>query len=377
MKAAVDRHLTRSADDEPVLGAKGVALVAEAVPWLDGQPFYLVGLVVGEDLELTPRAVFGEHAPILLDRGGWEPRYPGSVNDQVEFFDYRSTLGRVEVTFFGARGSCPCAGESYSRYGGNTASVLVRTGGDELIVLDLGTGLRSLGVAVSSDHPAGGPPVRATALLTHLHFDHILGLPFFGPLRNRDSILEVYGPRQAEGSLADVLCDIVRPPFFPVPLSNLGELRFHELVDGDSFAVGDAKVRARPIPHHGLTLGYRTEADGRSIVYMPDHQQPADGGPIDDAVLDLCEGADVLVHDAQYTEFELTHKRDWGHSTVEFAVDLAIRASVGHLVLFHHDPSHDDEALDAMLERATTMAGSNGLTVSSAREGVTVQPGRS
>ncbi len=290
---------------------------------------------------------------------------------------HAGTVVRVDVTFFGARGSCPCAGENYRRYGGNTSSVLVRTDGGELIVLDLGTGLRSLGVAVSSDHPAGGPPVRATALLTHLHFDHILGLPFYGPLRHADSVFDIYGPRQPEGSLADVLCDIVRPPFFPVPLKTmLANLRIHELGDADNFAIGDAKIRTGWVRHPGATLGYRIEADGRSIAYVPDHQQPNGDGPNEDGVFELCEGVDLLVHDAQYTDFELAHKRDWGHSTVDFTVDLAVRAGVGHLVLFHHDPSHDDEALDAMLERAVTLAAPHDLVVSSAREGETVEPGR-
>jgi phosphoribosyl 1,2-cyclic phosphodiesterase len=287
------------------------------------------------------------------------------------------TLGEVEITFFGARGSCPCAGERYHRYGGNTPSVLVRTGGGELIVLDLGTGLRALGAAVSSDHPAGGPPVRATALLTHLHFDHISGLPFFGPLRHHDSVLDIYGPRQPEGSLAETLDDLVRPPFFPVTLEAVrADLHFHDLSDGDDFAVGDAKVRARLVPHPGTTLGYRIEADGYSIAYVPDHQETGEGSSFDDGVLELCDRADLLVHDAQYTGFELFHKPNWGHSTVDFAVGLAVAARVSHLVLFHHDPSHDDAALDDMLSSAERLADPHGVTVSSAREGTTLKLGR-
>jgi phosphoribosyl 1,2-cyclic phosphodiesterase len=280
----------------------------------------------------------------------------------------------VDITFYGVRGSCPCAGDRYHRYGGNTSSVLVRTGDGELIVLDLGTGLRALGSAVSSDHPAGGPAVRATALLTHLHFDHILGLPFFSPLRNEDSVFDVYGPAQADGSLAEVLGKVVQPPFFPVNLDQiLAAFRFHDVRDGDHFAIGNAKVRVRQVRHPGVTLGYRIEADGKSIAYVPDHQQ-TDGTPAYDAgVLDLCEGVDLLVHDAQYTDVEISHKRDWGHCTVDFAVGLAAAAGVAHLVLFHHDPSHDDRALDDMLQRARGLAAPHGMTVSSALEGNTIE----
>jgi phosphoribosyl 1,2-cyclic phosphodiesterase len=294
----------------------------------------------------------------------------------MELRRVRRYAGRVELTFYGARGSCPCAGEQYRRYGGNTASVLLRTDDDELIVLDLGTGLRALGAAVSSDHPSGGRPVQATALLTHLHFDHILGLPFFGPLRHEDSVFEVYGPSQPDGDLHGVLGEVVRPPFFPVPLKGLlSQLCFHDVADGERFDIGAANVRARVICHPGVTLGYRIEADGQSIAYLPDHQQPRPGEVCDDGALDLCQGVDVLVHDAQYTDFELGHKRDWGHSTVDFAVELASRSRVRHLVLFHHDPSHDDAALDELLERAQKLGAPNGVSVSSAREGETLRLG--
>jgi len=282
----------------------------------------------------------------------------------------------VDVTFYGARGSCPCSGEHYHRYGGSTASVLVRTGGGELIVLDLGTGLRALGAAVSSEYPEGGPPVRATALLTHLHFDHILGLPFFGPLRHHDSVFDIYGPRQEDGVLSEVLGAIVRPPFFPVTLKALlADLRFHDVCDRDHFGIGDAKIRARTVRHPGPTLGYRIEADGCSVAYVPDHQA-SEGPHFDDGVLELCDRADLLVHDAQYTQLELSQKKDWGHSTVEFAVGLAAEAGVGHLVLFHHDPSHDDEMLDEMLKVAERLARPHGITVSSAHEGATIELGR-
>lgn len=278
----------------------------------------------------------------------------------------------MEVTFFGTRGSCPCSGPSYERYGGNTPSVLVSTG-DQLIVLDLGTGLRALGAHVSSDLPAGGPPVQATALLTHLHFDHIIGLPFFGPLRHHDSVFDVYGPRQPKGTMDWALREMLRPPFFPVQLDTfLAELAFHDLNDGDRFAIGDAKVQARAIRHPGATLGYRIDADGRSVAYIPDHQQPCSGELDEDGALELCEGVDLLVHDAQYNDVEITHKPTWGHSTVDYAVEMANQAGVGHLVLFHHDPSHDDAMLDRMLDRAVELAQPTGLTVSSAREGVTV-----
>jgi ribonuclease BN (tRNA processing enzyme) len=281
----------------------------------------------------------------------------------------------VELTFYGTRGSCPCAGEQYSVYGGNTACVGITFETGEPIILDLGTGLRSFGAALDGPDLTTVLPFRASVLLTHLHLDHVVGLPFFAPLRHRDSVLDIYGPRQPEGDLADALSALVQPPFFPIPLADLpGQIHCHDTADED-LAIGSAKVRARSVAHRGPTLGYRIEADGTSVAYIPDHQQPAEHHDLDDGVLELCAGVDLLVHDGQYTEAEQAAKPHWGHSTVDFAVRVAREADVRQLVLFHHDPAHSDAQVDQLLDRARALAG-NRFPVAAARQGERLTPGR-
>ncbi|MGH9083792.1 MAG: MBL fold metallo-hydrolase, partial [Acidimicrobiales bacterium] len=174
----------------------------------------------------------------------------------------------MQVTFYGVRGSCPCAGERYRRTGGNTSCVLVTVEGEPPLILDLGTGLRALGEALRPALRLAGHPLRANALLTHLHFDHILGLPFFGPLHDAGAQLAVYGPRQQGADLHETLHGAVRPPFFPVPMSELGgDVALHEVGD-DDFVLGACEVRARRVPHPGDTLGYRVEARGQVLAYL-------------------------------------------------------------------------------------------------------------
>lgn len=283
----------------------------------------------------------------------------------------------VQATFYGVRGSCPCAGERYRRTGGNTSCVLLTVDGEPPLILDLGTGLRALGDVLGRDLRAAGRPLLANALLTHLHFDHILGLPFFGPLHDPGARLDVHGPRQPAGGLHEVLHGAVRPPFFPVQMSELGgEVVVHEVGD-DDFAVGGVKVRARRVPHPGDTLGYRVEADGQVLAYLPDHQAPLDRRSVADAVLELCDGADALVHDGQYTEDEFTGKCDWGHSTVAYAMRVAAEAKVKRLLLFHHDPSHDDRQLERLVSAARRLPEAREVgRVSLAREGMTVDLAR-
>jgi ribonuclease BN (tRNA processing enzyme) len=281
----------------------------------------------------------------------------------------------VELTFFGTRGSCPCAGDQYRVYGGNTSCVGVTVDGGEPIILDLGTGLRALGATLYGPDAGNKPPLRASVLLTHLHLDHVVGLPFFAPLQHPDTVLDVYGPQQPAGDLGDALSSLVQPPFFPIPLALLpGQIRCHDTSDED-LAIGAAKVRARSIAHRGPTLGFRIEADGASVAYIPDHQQPVDETHLDDGVLELCADVDVLIHDGQYSEAEQAAKPHWGHSTVAFAVRIAREAGARQLVLFHHDPSHDDAAVDRLLGRARELAG-NRVPVSAARQGDRLTPGR-
>ncbi len=258
------------------------------------------------------------------------------------------------VRFHGVRGSTPCEGPRFARYGGKTSCVELVVPGEHPILLDLGTGLKSFG----EDLPGAG--YHADVLLTHLHWDHVQGLPFFRPLHRGAIGLDVHGPRQRDGALADVFARFMGPPFFPITAGELEALvAFHDLGD-DDFALGDAKVRSRFVRHNGRTLGFRVEQAGASVAYVPDHgpgcvpDDPDDFVP--DAVLELCDGADLLVHDAQYFPEEFESHRLWGHSTVDYAVQVAAEAGAKRLVLFHHDPFHGDREVDRVLERARDLA---------------------
>ena len=273
----------------------------------------------------------------------------------------------MKLSFHGVRGSCPSVSRTTARYGGNTASVLVEAPGQPPLLLDLGTGVATLGREWPEEQPFSG-----AALVTHLHFDHVLGLPFFEPVNQPSAHLEIYGPGQPGSSVADALATLVRPPYFPLQLHDLrGRLSFVDL-SNDSFSIGGIQVVSRLIPHLGPTLGYRVECGGKVLAYLSDHQAPPDLEGVADSVLELCEGVDVLVHDAQYTRSEFLAKPDWGHSTADYAVRVAAKAGARQLCLFHHDPSHTDEELDRMLESVRPAAEAAGVAVVSAAEGLTI-----
>lgn len=274
----------------------------------------------------------------------------------------------LRITFYGVRGSCPCPSEANRRYGGNTACVGVQAGDGDPIILDLGTGLRTLGL----DHGADRD-FRGAALITHMHWDHVQGLPFFPPIHRPGSCLDIFGPRQEDGPLGEVFSGLMRPPYFPVQYSELnGEISFHD-VSQDSFVIGEAKVTARPVPHVGPTVGYRIDWNGRSLGYISDHQQPRSGHEVADSVLELLDGVDLVIHDAQYTPAELAERSDWGHCTVDYAVWVAKEAGAKALALFHHDPGHGDAEVDKMLEWGRCLGATAGIEVTAAAEGDTLE----
>jgi len=277
----------------------------------------------------------------------------------------------VRITYFGVRGSCPTSSEQQRRYGGNTSCVLVEVHDEPPLILDMGTGLRALGHRLNAPLVAVGKPLRGNALLTHLHYDHVLGTPFFPPMRDPGALLEIYGPAQPDDSLQSIMAGMVQPPFFPVHMADFrGELRYHDLEPDAEFKLGGIAVRSCAVPHVGTTLGFRIEADGVTVAYMPDHQAPVNRTTVADSVLELCQDADLLIHDSQYTEEEFVEFSDWGHSTPAYAVHVATRSGVRRLDMFHHDPGHTDRQIDTMLRAARQIAQSNGrVEVNAAKEG--------
>ena len=275
----------------------------------------------------------------------------------------------MRLTFYGCRGSCPCPCEANVRYGGNTACVALEADGEDPIIFDLGTGLRFFG----ETQPLDGS-FRGSALVTHIHWDHVQGLPFFPPIHRDGARLDIYGPAQVDGPLHKVFGEFMCPPYFPVHFSQLeGEVWFHDVM-ADDISIGSAKVRVRPVPHVGPTVGYRVDLNGCSVAYVSDHQAPLGLTTVSDDVLELADNVDVLIHDAQYTPAEFEKKAHWGHCTIDYAVLVAKQAGAKKLVMFHHDPAHGDDQMDELLHQARCTAAYAGVPeVDAAYEGMVLE----
>ncbi len=276
----------------------------------------------------------------------------------------------MEIRFWGVRGSIASPGPDTATVGGNTSSVEVRCG-ETRIVLDAGTGLRMLGNAILAEKE----PARLSLLLSHFHWDHIQGLPFFVPAYLPSTRLGVFGAVQGHMPVREALKRQMSAPHFPVELDDLGaETAWNEVRPGQRFDLGEAHVRVAKLNHPGGVLAYRIEHEGKSLVYATDTEHYA---CVDPALVALAEGADVLIYDAQYTPEEYAgetgrSKVGWGHSTFAAGCEVARSAGVSDLVLFHHDPQRTDEQVAAIEARARAIFPRS----VAAREGAVLSLGR-
>lgn len=296
----------------------------------------------------------------------------------------------MQVKFWGVRGSIPSPGPHTTKYGGNTSCIQV-TAGSEVLILDAGTGIRELGLQLMATRR----PVRAHVLLTHTHWDHIQGLPFFAPIYTPDCDITIYGPGGLEKSLEEAVMVQMQRLWFPVRRSELqGKIRFKEL-GPDRFRIGEVEVSTHWMNHPVLTLAYKIAHAGKRVVYTGDNEpynffhvySPGTQGTIKISAspaemerrtkknIEFFAGADLLIHDCQYTDEEYQKKVGWGHSPISHVCSMAAQARVRRLAIFHHEPNHSDADLEQMAETAKTrLAALDGsIEVILAREGLQVE----
>jgi phosphoribosyl 1,2-cyclic phosphodiesterase/CheY-like chemotaxis protein len=286
----------------------------------------------------------------------------------------------MRVKFWGTRGSIAKPGAATARYGGNTSCVEIRSDSGTLIIIDCGTGAHDLGQHLIAGNSGA---VDGHILISHTHWDHIQGLPFFAPLFVSGNTWNIYGPKGLSQSLETTLAGQMEHTYFPIALDQFrATIRYHDLVEG-TFTINDVTIVTHYLNHPALTLGYRLEADGASVVYCCDHEphsaalssgESALTG-IDRRHVDFVAGADLVIHDAQYTAREFAAKIGWGHSTAEYAVRVARDAGVKRVVLTHHDPLRDDAAVEGIIEdlRRQLPEGESCPQILAAAEGLSIE----
>ena len=273
------------------------------------------------------------------------------------------------VRFWGVRGSIACGGADYAKYGGNTSCVEVGVAGKTLI-FDGGTGIRELG-----DQLAAKPPVDADIFLSHSHVDHIVGLPFFSPLYDQRNTFRVWsGHLNGDGSTRTAIHSLMAAPIFPVdPAIFTARVTYRDFRAGEELEVARGlTIRTAQLNHPNGATGYRIDQNGKSIAYVTDTEHRPD--ELDEVVINLARGADIMIYDATYTDQEYPEKKGFGHSTWQEGLKVAAAAEVKMLVLFHHDPSHTDKMMDRIARDATAAGKAAGIKVDVAREGVTLRP---
>ena len=254
-----------------------------------------------------------------------------------------STGNAMSLRFWGTRGTLPTPGPATVRYGGNTLCVELRCG-PHLVILDAGSGLREFGVAL-------GAPVDADILLSHTHLDHICGLPFFAPMYDPRSHIRFWGGHLAPpAGIAQALSLSWRAPLLPdLDAAFRADISFQDFKPGDALTLHPGlSARTVALNHPGNSIGYRIEWNGSSVCYVTDTEHPATG--LDQNLVQFAAGTDILIYDASFTDEEYKSRVGWGHSTWRVGANLADAAGVGQLVLFHHDPSHDDAMMDGIAD---------------------------
>jgi phosphoribosyl 1,2-cyclic phosphodiesterase len=261
----------------------------------------------------------------------------------------------MQARVWGCRGSVAAPGPDTLKYGGNTSCVEVRLSSGQVLVLDAGTGIRPLGVAMEATQSH-----ELHILLSHLHLDHLQGLGFFRPLFEPNREIHIWGPPSPVQPLSERIAMYLSPPLFPVHLDDVpAHLTFHDAPE-EAVTIGSATMRSGKVQHQGPTVGYRIEEDGQALAYVPDHEpslgtQLCSVPPEWMSGYDIARGADVLLHDAQYRDHEYGEHVGWGHSGLADTMEFAHKAGVRNLVLFHHDPYHADDELEALLSEARTI----------------------
>jgi CheY-like chemotaxis protein/phosphoribosyl 1,2-cyclic phosphodiesterase len=297
----------------------------------------------------------------------------------------------MKVRFWGTRGSIATPGPGTIRFGGNTSCVELTTTDGALLIFDCGTGAHPLAIQLMAQ---GKKSIDANILLGHTHWDHIQGFPFFEPAFVSGNSVAIYGPEGSSSSLHDVLAGQMEFTYFPVELRQLpATITYHDLTEG-IHTIGGARVATQFLNHPAMTLGYRIEADGVVVVYLVDHEPfsdelwraDAEPGDIDSILHDgdrrhakFMAGADLVIHDAQYTPEEYVDKKTWGHSAYDYVVQIAAAAGVQRVALTHHDPSHNDDFVAEIERKARVLAAQcgTGLDVFCAYEGceLVLEPG--
>jgi len=305
--------------------------------------------------------------------------------------DFRIQPLSIKLTtlrFWGVRGSIPTPGPETLEIGGNTSCVEVRIG-DQIIILDAGTGIRPLGMSLALEFKDS--PLDLTLLISHTHWDHIQGFPFFSPVYSPANKVHILGYEGARARFSSVLLAQMESPYFPVEMTQLpANIDIEELKEF-AFSIGDIPVRAQLLNHPGVCAGYRIETPGGAIAYLPDNEpqmhlrkvQQAAGMAVspetmarsergDAALADFIRGAKVLISDSHYTLEEYPLHKAWGHAAAEVITEMAVDAGVEQLFLFHHNPEHNDAKVRAKVATCQKLAKGSGTKVAAAVEGLTL-----